>query len=94
MTGATRANPFTLYLFMKEADSGLVRYRGRLEYPAMVSLLKASNAHNKARKYARKGVDPATISPCVADVSRLGPSILPPAVAAKLMQGGTVQAES
>jgi hypothetical protein len=88
---------------MKEASTGLVRYRGRLMSPAMALLRKASTHHNKARKYAPKGVDPATISPCLADVQRLGPGILSPEARAlhdrvttwpeRLMQGTDAQAE-
>jgi hypothetical protein len=63
---------------MKETSSGLVRYRGRLISPGYAQLLKANIHHQKARKYAPKGVDPATISPCLADVQRLGPGIRTP----------------
>ncbi|WP_216901140.1 hypothetical protein [Synechococcus sp. CCY 9618] len=70
----------------------------------MAKLLKANTHHQKARKYAPKGVDPATISPCLADVERLGPGILSAEVRAlhervaamteRLMQDPAVQAES
>ena len=63
---------------MKDALSGLVRYRGSEMSPAMAKLLKANTHHQKARKYSPKGVDPATISPCLADVQRLGTNILSP----------------
>jgi hypothetical protein len=88
---------------MKEKASGLVRYRGRLMSPTMARLIKGSTHHNKARKYAPKGIDPGTISPCLADVQRLGPGILSPeardihdrvtALAEQLMRATDAQAE-
>jgi hypothetical protein len=91
---------------MKEAASGVVRYRGRKMSREMALLLKASTHHHKARKYAPRGIDPAFISPCMADVQRLGPDILSPKARAlhdrviakverleRLLQGTAVQAE-
>jgi hypothetical protein len=63
---------------MSGSNKGLVKYRGVLMSRATAQLVKASTHHNKARKYAPKGVDPATISPCMADVERLGPGIRTP----------------
>jgi hypothetical protein len=68
---------------MRETDSGLVRYRGRLMRPQMVWIYKAQITHHKARKYIRKGVDPATVSPTVGEVERLGPDILKPEARAR-----------
>ena len=48
---------------MKEADSGLVRYRGHLMTKAKAEIIKRCMLINKARKYAPKGVDPNTLIP-------------------------------
>ena len=62
---------------MEDSVLGLVRYHGVKMSRELAQLLKANIHHNKARKYAPKGVNPADISASIGDVDRIAEFLSP-----------------